>query len=470
MGGGKTPQICVGIRELLDAHPGRRALVVGSKSSLELVWAPHVREWIGVEPAVALGDVKRRRAAFESDSPVVLTSYDTIHQHSRLSPFGNLSYRRCPDCLRPNDPVPTEPVKPAQCEAHDKELNQIDWVVVAADEAHKIKDPTSKRTRALKALMWRAPWRWLATGTPQANHEVDFWSLLHAVQPDEWPSKTAFIERYLTTGWDGWGNLTLLGLNPRAADEFHALTDAIMIRRPRSVLMPWLPKALPPEVRVVELPRGLRTTYNGVRDDLIAQIDGGLVLAPNPLTNATRLRQLACAALEQVDETTYRMVEPSPKLDELEDILDELGPDEPLVVFAAYRGLIELAEERLAKRKPPTAFSSFHGGQLDVENESAMRRWQAGETQVLLMTLAKGAESFTLTRSHIIVYIQESFSYLQMQQSRDRIDRDGQTLPPLHIYIRSAGTIETRVAAAQADKGERFEELVMDRARFKELL
>ncbi len=473
MGGGKTPQICVGIRDLLAAHPGRRALIVASKSSITEVWVHHVREWIGVEPAVAIGNIRQRRDAIWSDSPVVLTTYDTLHTHTKLTPFGNQAYKRCPVCLRADDPVPIVPVKPQLCEAHAKELNEVDWLVVAADEAHKIKDPKSKRSRALKALTWKADWRWLATGTPTANHEGDFWSLLHAVQPHEFPSRSQYIDRYVAQGWSPWGGLTLYGLKADTRDEFNFLTDAIMIRRPRKILMPWLPDALPPEIRYVELPRKLRDTYDEVREDLIAQIDGGLLLAPNPLTNATRLRQLACAQLEQVGEdkdghAVYRMVEPSPKLDELEAIIDEVGPDEPLVVFSESRQLIQLAEERLTKKGTP--WSSFHGGQLDIENESHMRKWQDGLTQVLLMTLAKGAESFTLVRAHIIVYVMESFSFLQMQQSRDRIDRDGQVKAPLHIHIRARDTIEQRVAESQSDKGDRFESLVRDRDRLKELL
>ena len=473
MGGGKTPQICIGIKELLDAHPGRRALIVGSKSSLTEVWVPHVRKWTGIDPAVAIGNIKERRAAIESDSPIVMMSYDTLLQHTKLARFGNIAFKRCPECLRPDDPVPTVPVKAQQCEAHAKELNAIDWLVVAADEIHKCFDPKSKRTRALKALMWPTEWRWGATGTPSANHEADFWSILNAVQPNEFPSRSQYIERYVAQGWSPWGGLVLYGLKADTRDEFTAITDAIMIRRPRKILTPWLPDALPPEVRVVELPRALRTAYDEVKDDLIAQIDGGMILAPNPLTNTLRLRQLACAMLEQVGEDDegkpkYRMIEPSPKIDELEAIIEEVGPDEPLVVFAESRQLIQLAEERLAKNG--TTFSSFHGAQLDIENTSHMARWQRGETQVLLMTLAKGAESFTLVRSHIIIYIMESYSFLQMQQSRDRIDRDGQTKAPLHIHIRSANTVETKVAAAQSDKGERFEALVRDAEWLKELL
>ncbi len=477
MGGGKTPQVCVGIRELLDANPGRRALVVGSNAALKHVWQPHLREWTGVDPAMALGDINQRRKAIASDSPVVCISYDNLKTHTRLTPFGNHRYKRCPDCLRSTDPVPPEEVPSARCEAHPKELNAIDWLVVAADEAHKIKDPGVIRSRALKALTWRAPFAWLATGTPMANHETDFWSLLNAVARNEWPSQTEFVDRYCETGFS-WGGLNITGLNAEYAAEFHELVAARMIRRPRAVLAPWLPEALPDQVREVTLPAKLRKAYNAMRKDLLAQIEGGMLMAANPLTTTTRLRQLACAMLEEVTPAydndagervpaTYAMVEPSPKLDELEDVLAETDP-EPVVVFSDSKQLILLAEQRLTKAG--VSWSSFHGGKTDTENDSDMRRWQEGRTRVLLITLAKGAESLTLTRARIITYIMESYSALQMDQSRDRVDRIGQTLPPLRIIIRSKDTIEERVADALADKGVRFEALVRDTQRLKELI
>jgi SNF2 family DNA or RNA helicase len=420
-----------------------------------------------------IGNMKQRREALTSSSPVVCTTYDTLHLHSRLAPYGNIAYKRCPDCLRPQDMVPVEPVPEHRCEAHEKELNEIEWLAVAADEAHKIKDPKSKRSRALKAVAWPAPFRWLATGTPMANHEADFWSLLNAVDRAEWPSRTEFIDRYCLQGWSPWGGMKIIGLKSDTAAEFHELVNSRMIRRPREVLMPWLPKALPAQVRYVELPSKLRKTYDVMKAELIAEIEGGLVLAPNPLTNAIRLRQLSCAMLELVGDDAhgkpvYKMTEPSPKLDDLEDIIDEVGPLEPLVVFSASKQLVLLAEERLTKAG--VLWSSFHGNKTDHENNGDMARWQAGETQVLLITLAKGAESLTLVRSHIAVYIMESYSSLEMTQSGDRIDRGGQTKEPLRIYIRSNNTIESKVADSIADKGVRFESLVRDAERLKELL
>ena len=469
MGGGKTPQLCVAIRELFEAGHKGRVLIIASRAALEQTWVPHVREWVGVEPGVMLGDVKQRRAVLDSEARVMLTTYGLLSTHTKLARYGSLAYKRCADCLGPTDAPTQQPVKPTRCEAHPKELNAAPLLAVVVDEAHLIKDPTTAQTRACKAVLWPARYRWVATGTPTANHEADFWSLLNAVAPNDWPSRSQFIDRYCSTFYTPeFGNLTITGLKPETRAEFHALTASVMLRRPRAVLAPWLPKALPPVVREVELGVKVRKHYDELRKELITELDSGVLVAANAAVRFGRLHQLASADLEQVGEDDYRMVEPSCKLDELEAILAELPAGEPVVVFARNRQLIELAEVRLAKSRYTS--SSYHGGQLDIENANAMAHWQAGHTQVLLATLAKGSESLTLTRSHIIVYLQESTSFLEMQQSRDRIDRIGQTLPPLHIYIRAARTIDTRVVAMLTDKGDRFEELVQDVERLKAML
>ena len=218
----------------------------------------------------------------------------------------------------------------------------------------------------------------------------------------------------------------------------------------------------------MELTPKHRKLYDAMRDELIAKIDGGMILAPNPLTNTIRLRQLACAFLEQVGEDEYQLVEPSPKLDELEELLTGELIDEPVVVFAEFRDLIKLAAARLEKRG--ITYSVLVGGQTEAEADFEYQRWQDGHTRVLLMTIATGAESFTFTRSAFTIYLQRPYSRLMNDQTEGRTHRIGQTRDVTYIDIVTADTIEDRVFQVLKEKDERFEEVVRDRNRLKELL
>src|SRR5699024_6011207 len=60
-------------------------------------------------------------------------------------------------------------------------LGQVDWGVVAFEEAQNLKTPDSLGARAAKGL--KAGFKLLATGTPVENSLRDFWSLMDTAQP-----------------------------------------------------------------------------------------------------------------------------------------------------------------------------------------------------------------------------------------------------------------------------------------------
>src|SRR5690606_32447763 len=105
------------------------------------------------------------------------------------------------------DPPPgrvPSPVTPTRCEVHSKELNEMPFQTVILDEAHRIKEPTAKQTRACWQVMTAPDVKqvWALTGTPIANHVGDLWSIMHGVAPHEYTSKSEFVDRYAQFTWN----------------------------------------------------------------------------------------------------------------------------------------------------------------------------------------------------------------------------------------------------------------------------
>src|SRR5690606_18354914 len=95
----------------------------------------------------------------------------------------------------------------ARCQVHPKVLNGFGFKTVICDEAHMIKEPRSQQTRAVWAVGHdpSVKQRIALTGTPVANNPADIWSIMHFLQPDEFPVRGAFIDRYCPQAWNAYG-------------------------------------------------------------------------------------------------------------------------------------------------------------------------------------------------------------------------------------------------------------------------
>lgn len=467
-GSGKTPQTVVGLR-ISHAIDGALPALVFCPGAMRHTWKREVeRWWPGTRAVVVSGTpLKRRKTlAATDDWDVAVLSWDSARLHSRLAPYGSIA-------LTDKDREP-------------KELNEIEWRSVVADEAHLLRNST-KQTRACWAVGHprTVAYRVGLTGTPVADTPADAWGLLHFLDPTEHPGRSKYVERYVETSYDWSGYLVYGGLLPPNRDEFIRVTDPRTRRVTKAEALPHLPP-LVFEERVVEMEARQAKSYKQMKDDKLAAIDGGLLTSLDGLSVLTRLTQFASSNAElSYDDAQCRhgkvpgshcepcggealpkevvtLVEPSCKLDAMEELLEELGPDEPLVVASASRQLLELAEARLAKLG--VTWTSVKGGQSAEVRQAAMDAFQGGQVRVILLTIAAGGAGITLTRSKILLFLQKSWDAIQVEQTIHRVHREGSQQ---HDSVRiidlvSEGTVEEGQREALAAKGARLQEVVRD--------
>lgn len=84
-----------------------------------------------------------------------------------------------------------------QVAPHLDQLNNMNFKMLIADEAHTIKNPKAKRTKAFLDL--RVPRRFMLTGTPILKHVDDLWTLLECISPGQWGSYWSFTHKYCNT-------------------------------------------------------------------------------------------------------------------------------------------------------------------------------------------------------------------------------------------------------------------------------
>lgn len=469
MGTGKTIQIIDTLKGLQDPFP---ALII-APNGVKQKWKREIEKWWpGLEVVVIRGGAVARRKILSTPAHVYIINWEAVRLHSRLAPYGSHKLRKCRACGG------DENVQEGSCEVHPRELNMMGLHTVVADEAHRLFDPGSKWTRATWAV-GHGPtvrFRYAVTGTALANDPSDTWGLLHFIDPDEFPSKSKHVDRYCLKSWNAWGGLQVIGVRPDTREEFFQIFDPRFRRMPKELVLPFLPAKVR-DVRYAEMSAAQANAYRDMDSQLITRLDDGTVVySTNQLTAATRLMQFASSYATVNEENKVRLAEPSSKLDNLDELLQELGwqwatktnparEGEPVVVFAESRQLIMLAAARMEKHG--VKHWVLAGGMTDDLRDSYVVDFASGPPGIMLVVIKAGGEGIDLVRAHYAVFLQRSWSMLANKQAEDRVHRIGSEIHDSVeiIDIVAPDTIEIEQVDRIHEKFRRLEEINRDKQR-----
>ena len=475
---GKTAQAIRALKKLKDGGEAVFPALIVCPNTLKMNWKREFALWWPeVKVEIVTGTPAQKRKQFDSfggseePADVLVINWESLRTHSRLAPYGSVALARCNECGGLS-----EKVTPARCEVHKRDLNEIDFKSVIADEVHRSKDPKSKQTRALWSATGDADIRFALTGTPIANNVVDLWTILHWLSPEEWPSKTRWIDRMVDTMLNAFGGLMVLGIKSHMKEEFYATLNPRMRRMLKTVVLPWLPEVTV-ERRDVEMSTKQKKAYNEMRDWMIAELEtGGVVSAPSVLTQTLRLLQFASSYAEMTadpstGEPKATLIEPSCKIDALMDDIShgDFG-DDSIAVSAVSRQLIELLSARLTKAG--IAHGLITGAQNEEERQRAVDDFQSGKKKWILFTAQAGGVGITLTAARRLIRLQRPWSLVDDKQVNDRVHRIGSEIHDNIIitdYVTS-GTVEERVRQVLETKADSFEEVVKDKEQLLKML
>ncbi|UDL15902.1 DNA helicase [Microbacterium phage Pumpernickel] len=488
---GKSAQA---IRALLEIQ--RRGIMafpalVVCPNTLKTNWKREFEKWWpGVKVQIIHGTAAQRRKQFEEYFKVegtddryhvLIVNWESLKGHSRLAPYGSVALKKCQE-HGGEDPK----ITPARCEVHERELNRIDFQAVIADEIHRAKSPKAATTRALWSATGNAEYRFALTGTPQSSDVTDLWSIMHWLAPEEWPSKSKWIDRTVDTMLNAFGGMHVIGIKPTMQEEFHALLNPRMRRMLKSVVLPWLPEIVY-QVRDVEMSAKQAKAYKQMKEKSIAALDNGeYVLAADALLQAKRLQQFANSYAEivvvpgdplhpdpekQMDKEIVKLSEPSATLDAVvDDITNGDFGDDQVAISAVSSQLLELLSAKLTKAGIPHGMIT---GDYAVDvRQNAIDDFQQGRTKVILFTVQAGGVGVTLTAARWLLRIERPWSLIDDVQGRDRVHRIGSEIHDSIMIVDYIvkDTVQSKVHEALERKGEQFEEVVKDREQIRKMI
>jgi len=405
---GNTIQIC----QLIALEAPYRTLIV-CPSSLKSNWKSEILEWANVTEVQIL---EGRTAKVDPYAKIVIINYDIAHYV-----LGSLlDYK---------------------------------WDLIAIDEAHYLKNPDAKRTKAIMSITQTCERVVPMTGTPMPNKPIELWSMLSGIflayLPKSLRNKQAFGKRYcagfLETlyihgrvkkiwNFDGQSNLEELnGL----------LRERLMIRRLKHEVLPQLPSRT---ISVIDfntpsrIKRLLKTIDSDIEQDVVDAINSGSRLPP--LEEIASLRKEI--ALSKVPES-------------IEYVKMLLANTDKVIVFAHHKDVIDQLQEGLKEFYPSVITGSTPSNLRsdlvdDFHHNSACR--------VIIGNLNAMGVGLTLTAASTVVFIESSWTPSINEQCIDRAHRIGQESAVNAHYIVLGGTLDARILITALNK-QKLTDIVM---------
>ncbi|HET6499189.1 MAG TPA: DEAD/DEAH box helicase [Amycolatopsis sp.] len=322
-------------------------------------------------------------------------------------------------------------------------LAEAGWGLVAADEAQHVKNPLSATARELRRIPAGA--RVALTGTPMENRLTELWSIVDWTTPGLLGSLEHFrrtIARPVERNRDA-----------AATERFAAVVRPFLLRRRKTDpdIAPELPRKTETD-RFVPLTAEQATLYEAVVRENLAVIreSAGVQRRGQVLKLLTELKQI-CNHPAQYLKESGPLAGRSGKLAAFEELLDViLDEGDSVLVFSQYVQLCRLLSARLTERGIGAELLS--GATTVAGREEMVRRFQAGEVGVFLLSLKAGGVGLNLTRATQVIHYDRWWNPAVEDQATDRAYRIGQDRPVQVHRLIAEGTLEDRIATVLETK------------------
>ncbi len=331
-------------------------------------------------------------------------------------------------------------------------LAAVSWDRLLLDEAQDVKNPATKRARALRRLPARR--RVAMTGTPIENRLNELWALMDLVNPGLLGSRSWFdrtFARPIEAGGD-----------ERALQRLRSIVHPFILRRAKDA--PEVELELPPitiEKDYCKLTIEQAGLYQATVDRWLPRIEAhGLHFGRRGAVLAMlgQLKQV-CNHPEMLLPTGQALDGRSGKLERLIELLEQVPPGEKALVFTQYPGfdrLVPHLEQRLGK---PVGF--FHG-RLNARRRDELLESFATDhgPSVLVISIKAGGRGLNLPAANHVIHFDRWWNPAVEQQATDRVHRFGQRK---HVYVHSlicTGTLEERIDALLDSKRELAEKVI----------
>lgn len=421
---GKTVQVCGLINKIESVPSERPKILIICPASLKYNWKNELSKWC-IYPKII--DIVQGSKHQFIDAQITIINYEMCHKL--------------------------------------KEQLGREYDLVILDEAHYLKNHTSKRTQAIlhpvEGIATKARRVIAVTGTPVSNRPIELWAMVVSIFKKYWPkelrSYRAYGE-YFCAGYDeqvrvydakkGYTRY-IKEFNVRGASALPTLNSLLrerfMLRRLKSNVLPQLPDK----------------TYQ-VIDIANSQLRGGLF--GQLIRKENEYAEEAVKAIQ----TGQRL----PPMEEMASVRKELAmlklpfatefirnvalSGEKVIVFCYHTDVAKGLREALQE----FGVSMIIGQTKASKRSEEVDNFQNGDNKIFIGNLVAAGTGLTLTASSSVVFVESSWVPGENEQAVDRAHRISQSKKVIASFLTWFGSMDAQILRTSIKKQKNINRIV----------
>ena len=405
MGLGKSLQTLYFIKKVLKEKPDSKFLIV-VPTSLVYNWENEILKFTPkIKYAVLAGTKEKRKALFEKQASIYITSYGLLRE--------DFDY-----------------------------YEKMNFEVCIIDEAQNIKNPNTVATK--KAYKIKAHTKIALTGTPLENSVTELWSIFNFIMPGFLGSLLNFSNKYSVKEFDDTTNKMLSSLNKQISP--------FILRRKKKDVLTDLPEKIENNI-FIELSPNQKKLYAKEVEKVNKEVQE--IVGTEGWSKARflflglimRLRQL-CIDPRIVYEN---YTDESSKMENLVKVVkDAVANEHKILIFSSFKTALDLANSSLNNEGITTYM--LDGSVSAKKRMQLVDNFNNDNTNVFLIMLKAGGTGLNLTSADIVIHLDLWWNPQAENQATDRAHRIGQKNNVEVVKLVALGTIEEKILELQEKK------------------
>lgn len=355
------------------------------------------------------------------------------------------------------------------------QLLMVKPTMLVCDESHYIKNPESKRYKAVRKLAEYSSMRRILTGTPVANTVLDLWSQFEVLRPGALGFNTfaAFKREYCKIEKAGpFDKITGYKNIDRLKENMSRMS--FLVKKEQCLDLP--DKIY--DTHYVDMPDKMREIYEAFSRDFCVLLDDGREISTEfMIVQMLKLSQICCGIVSSTEkyldldctqsavDGTGDIEEPQEKVrsvlsqipgadikmnEMLDDVEELVAEGKKVIIWSRFRIDNKILHARLAERNIWSGI--YDGSTNERDRQDIVDAFNNNDDfKVIIGNTGSGGVGLTLLGTkncpcHTAVFYSNDFSYGKREQAEARNHRIGQVNKVLYRDYIYRGTIEEYIA------------------------